>query len=82
MDVSSHSTDIVMITRASSRFIAAIRTLCNADFIDRGIFSKTLDRNPAGRPELPEELANDILFLLSPAASYVNQPYVGYRRGP
>ncbi|KAJ5815179.1 Short-chain dehydrogenase [Penicillium riverlandense] len=52
--------------------LIAIRTPRNSKFIDEGVFSKTLERNPTGRPGKPEELANGILFLLSPAASYIN----------
>lgn len=51
---------------------AAIRTPRNADFIEKGVFAKVLDRNPTGRPGTAEELANGIMFLLSPAASYIN----------
>ncbi|KAL3455920.1 hypothetical protein BJX64DRAFT_294589 [Aspergillus heterothallicus] len=49
-----------------------VRTPRNTAFIDKGVFSKVLDRNPTGRPGAAEELANGILFLLSPAASYIN----------
>lgn len=49
-----------------------IRTPRNATFIDEGVFSKTIDRNPSGRPGKPEELANGIMFLLSLAAGYIN----------
>ena len=34
--------------------------------------ASTIERIPAGRLGFPEELASAILFLLSPAASYVN----------
>jgi len=49
-----------------------IRTPRNQDFIDKGVFATHLARNPMKRPGRPEELAAGILFLLSPAASYVN----------
>lgn len=49
-----------------------IRTPRNAKFIDEGRFATHLARNPMKRPGRPEELAAGILFLLSPAASYVN----------
>ena len=49
-----------------------IRTPRNEAFIDSGVFEKTLARNPMKRPGRPEELAAGILFLLAPAASYVN----------
>ncbi|KAM0753424.1 NAD(P)-binding protein [Meredithblackwellia eburnea MCA 4105] len=49
-----------------------IRTPRNSKFIDEGVFKSILERNPTGRPGKPEELANGIMFLLSPAASYIN----------
>ena len=49
-----------------------IRTPRNAKFIDEGVFANHLSRNPMKRPGRPEELAAGILFLLSPAASYIN----------
>jgi NAD(P)-dependent dehydrogenase (short-subunit alcohol dehydrogenase family) len=49
-----------------------VRTPRNQAFIDEGRFAKHLERNPMKRPGRPEELAAAILFLLSPAASYVN----------
>jgi NAD(P)-dependent dehydrogenase (short-subunit alcohol dehydrogenase family) len=49
-----------------------VRTPRNSKFIDEGKFANHLARNPMKRPGRPEELAAAILFLLSPAASYVN----------
>jgi len=49
-----------------------VRTPRNEKFIDEGRFATHLARNPMKRPGRPEELAAGILFLLSPAASYVN----------
>jgi NAD(P)-dependent dehydrogenase (short-subunit alcohol dehydrogenase family) len=49
-----------------------VRTPRNSGFIDEGKFAGHLARNPSKRPGRPEELAAAILFLLSPAASYVN----------
>jgi NAD(P)-dependent dehydrogenase (short-subunit alcohol dehydrogenase family) len=49
-----------------------IRTPRNRAFIDEGRFAGHLARNPLHRPGRPEEIAAGILFLLSPAASYVN----------
>jgi NAD(P)-dependent dehydrogenase (short-subunit alcohol dehydrogenase family) len=49
-----------------------VRTPRNQAFIDEGKFAAHLGRNPMKRPGRPEELAQAILFLLSPAASYVN----------
>jgi NAD(P)-dependent dehydrogenase (short-subunit alcohol dehydrogenase family) len=54
------------------RLLIAIRTPRNSKFIDEGVFEPILKRNPTGRPGKPEELANGIMFLLSPAASYIN----------
>jgi NAD(P)-dependent dehydrogenase (short-subunit alcohol dehydrogenase family) len=44
----------------------------NRDFLDRPDMQDILRRNPTGRAGQPEEVAAAILFLLSPAASYVN----------
>lgn len=49
-----------------------IRTPRNSRFIDDGVFDERIRRNPMKRPGRPEELAAGIIFLLSPAASYVN----------
>lgn len=49
-----------------------IRTPRNSKFIDEGVFANHLGRNPMGRPGKPIELAAAIMFLISPAASYVN----------
>lgn len=57
---------------ADSFYFTAIRTPRNTKFIDDGTFKNILERNPTGRPGKPEELANGIMFLLSPAASYIN----------
>lgn len=55
-----------------SVLFAAIRTPRNSSFIDDGTFACTLARNPMSRPGSAEELANGIIFLLSPAAGYIN----------
>jgi 3-oxoacyl-[acyl-carrier protein] reductase len=49
-----------------------VRTPRNEAFIDEGRFANHLARNPMKRTGRPEELAAAILFLLSPAASYIN----------
>ncbi|KAJ5889842.1 hypothetical protein N7504_010652 [Penicillium tannophilum] len=49
-----------------------IRTPRNEKFLESGLFAKHLERNPSGRPGTAEELANGVIFLLSPAASYIN----------
>ena len=50
----------------------AIRTPRNEKFLQSGLFAKHLERNPSGRPGTATELANGVMFLLSPAASYIN----------
>ncbi|KAH8897316.1 NAD(P)-binding protein [Thozetella sp. PMI_491] len=49
-----------------------IHTPRNDKFLKEGVFKKHLERNPTGRPGTADELANGVLFLLSPAASYIN----------
>lgn len=49
-----------------------IRTPRNSKLIDEGVFANHLSRNPMKRPGNPVELAAGIMFLLSPAASYIN----------
>ncbi|CAB3807054.1 SDR family NAD(P)-dependent oxidoreductase [Paraburkholderia fynbosensis] len=49
-----------------------VRTPRNSKFIDEGVFSKHLEKNPMRRPGRPDELASGIVFLLTPAASYIN----------
>lgn len=49
-----------------------VRTPRNASFIDDGVFDERIKRNPTGRPGNPIELAAAIMFLISPASSYVN----------
>lgn len=41
-------------------------------YLDNPTIAETVRRIPMGRPGYPEEIAAAILFLLSPAASYVN----------
>jgi NAD(P)-dependent dehydrogenase (short-subunit alcohol dehydrogenase family) len=41
-------------------------------FMQNPAIAETVERVPLGRPGYPEELAAAILFLLSPAASYIN----------
>ncbi|KAL4873854.1 hypothetical protein BDV12DRAFT_192295 [Aspergillus spectabilis] len=60
-----------------------VRASRNATFIDQGVFAKILNRNhPTGRPGLPEAFVNGIMFLLSPAASYVNGHLLAIDGGP
>lgn len=49
-----------------------VRTPRNSKFIDDGVFADRLARNPMRRPGNPIELAAGIMFLISPAASYIN----------
>lgn len=49
-----------------------IHTPRNTDFLDTPSMRERIERNPMRRPGTPEELAAGILFLWSPAASYVN----------
>jgi NAD(P)-dependent dehydrogenase (short-subunit alcohol dehydrogenase family) len=49
-----------------------IHTPRNTKFIDSPDMAARIARNPMKRPGSPEELAAGILFLWSPAASYVN----------
>ena len=41
-------------------------------YLDRPAMRESIARIPMGRPGLPEEIAVAVLFLLSPAASYIN----------
>jgi NAD(P)-dependent dehydrogenase (short-subunit alcohol dehydrogenase family) len=41
-------------------------------YLDRPAMRESIARIPMGRPGFPEEVAAAVLFLLSPAASYVN----------
>ena len=49
-----------------------VRTPRNSKFIDEGRFAGHLAKNPMKRPGTPIELAAGIMFLISPAASYIN----------
>jgi 3-oxoacyl-[acyl-carrier protein] reductase len=49
-----------------------VRTPRNSKSIDEGVFNRHLQRNPIKRPGTPTELAAGIIFLLTPAASYIN----------
>jgi NAD(P)-dependent dehydrogenase (short-subunit alcohol dehydrogenase family) len=49
-----------------------IHTPRNHKFIDSPDMAERIARNPMKRPGTPEELASGILFLWSPAASYIN----------
>jgi NAD(P)-dependent dehydrogenase (short-subunit alcohol dehydrogenase family) len=48
------------------------RTPRTIPFMENPAIAETVTRIPMGRPGYPEELAAAILFLLSPAASYIN----------
>jgi len=41
-------------------------------FLDNPSIKETVSRIPHGRPGFPEEVSSAVLFLLSPAASYIN----------
>jgi hypothetical protein len=55
-----------------SRPAGPIATPRNRAFLDSPGMVERINRNPMRRPGRPEELAAGILFLWSPAASYVN----------
>lgn len=48
------------------------RTPRTIPFMENPAIAESVTRIPMGRPGYPEELASAILFLLSPAASYIN----------
>ena len=50
-------------------FTATPRTI---PYLERPAIRESIARIPMGRPGLPEEIAVAVLFLLSPAASYIN----------